>query len=408
MTDSSKVNLVRISTVYTRDIPVSIPFFDSLREDYKGFNEWYNRTAAENRQAWIVGTRDSVDALCIFKEEVEGEKINDSGETLPRRFLKLCTLKVAEVGVKYGQRLLYSAFLYCLINDLSAVYVQVRIGRHNELIELLKDYGFKVNGKYNNDLCFVKDMTRGDLFPSSRAPNLVFDYFRTHYPYHLDDINVRKFVVALSQGEHDILFPDARNQMLALPLPNRHMFGETNAIKKIFAKNIGFKWIRKGDILFFYQKDRRGGATIECMGVVENCKKYRNIAEIPSEILDRLPIGREVVNRFLERTKYVMIVSFRLVPTSSQGLSRKELREGIFNSTRSTRYEVLRLADELYREFFKGKIDRFGVSAHMNIDVINGCKSGWVIKYWCVRILARFRMMIADFFRVVQHGLRNG
>ena len=403
MNDSSKVNLVRISTVYTRDIPVSIPFFDSLREDYEGFDEWYNRTAAENRQAWVVGTRDSIDALCIFKEEIEGEQINDSGETLPRRFLKLCTLKVAEVGVKYGQRLLYSAFLHCINNDLSAVYVQVRIGRHNELIELLKDYGFEVNGKYNNDLCLVKDMTRGNSFPSSRAPNLVFDYFRSHYPYHLDDKNVRKFIVSLSQAEHDILFPDARNQMLALPLPNRHMFGETNAIKKIFAKNVGFKWIRKGDILFFYQKDRKGGSTIECMGIVENCKKYRKVAEIPDEIIDRLPIGREVVNRFLERAKYVMIVSFRLVPSPSQGLSRKELRDGILDLTRLTRNEVYSLTDELYRKIFKGKIDDFGVSDCASIDVINGCNFGQFIKYGCAKTLMKFRTIIKNYFCNIHH-----
>ena len=105
MKSSLIVDLVRISTVYTRDVSLSNHFFDTLRKDYEEFDQWYSRIAAEGRQAWIISSKNDIDALCIFKEEYEGEKINDVGDTLSGRFLKLCTLKVADTGMKYGQRL---------------------------------------------------------------------------------------------------------------------------------------------------------------------------------------------------------------------------------------------------------------------------------------------------------------
>ena len=43
------IDLARISTVPLKDMPISDPFFDSLREDYQEFNDWYLRVAAEGR-----------------------------------------------------------------------------------------------------------------------------------------------------------------------------------------------------------------------------------------------------------------------------------------------------------------------------------------------------------------------
>ena len=358
MKSSLIVDLVRISTVYTRDVSLSNHFFDTLRKDYEEFDQWYSRIAAEGRQAWIISSKNDIDALCIFKEEYEGEKINDVGDTLSGRFLKLCTLKVADTGMKYGQRLLYSAFCYCVKNSLKSVYVQVRDGKYSHLTKLLEDYGFEDRGRYKKDICYVKDMTPGAVFPSSRAPNLAFDYFRVHYPYHLDDSNIRKFIVSLTPSEHDILFPDARNQLLAIPLPNRSILGDANAIKKIIARNTYFTYIRRGDLLFFCRKPHRGkkGVTIECVGVVEMRKQYRNIGNIPKEVLDRIPVDLEVISRMIKKSGYVMIVAFRLIPTISHAF---KVADEIVDSMQG---DMTFLKDELYQKYLKGRLDMFGVS----------------------------------------------
>ena len=344
-----------------RDIDVADHFFDSLREDYEEFNGWYARAAAQYRSAWIVSDKRPIDALCIFKEEMVGEAINDQRETLPGRFLKLCTLKVAELGVKYGERLLFAAFCYCAQHKLTAVYVQVREGKHLELVNLLLRFGFVVKGQYHRDVSYVKDMTSGVVPRYLGSPRQRFEYARLHYPYHIDDETVGKFFVALSAAEHDLLFPDARNQVLAFPTLDRPIVGEMNAICKMFASNVGVKALRAGDLLFFYQKGgkRNGGCDIECMGIVENINRYDLLGDIPESDMCRLSISRDAVGELITKADYVILVHFRFIQRLERPITREELMIEKFEPNHR---DVRRLPERVYRRLIKPRTSLYGVS----------------------------------------------
>lgn len=367
MGDMRQVDLVRISTAYIRDIDVGDPFFDSLREDYNGFNDWYGRVSEQRRKAWIVSHKHPIDALCIFKEELVGDQINDQGESLPGHFLKLCTFKVADLGVKYGERLLYAAFCYCMRNKLSSVYVQVREFKHKELVNLLLRYGFVEKGRYKQDVCYVKDMTPGIVPRDALSPYKRFEYAMLHYPYHLDDERVGKFLVSMTAAEHDVLFPDARNQVLAFPTFDCPVFGEMNAISKMFARNVGVKALHKGDLLFFYQKGgkRNGGCDVESMGIVEDIRRYNSSSGIPENDLNRLPISRETVRDLIAKAGYVILIHFRLIQYFDRPITRDELLAARFEPNHR---DVRQISEEVYRHLIKPRTASYGVRFN-NADI---------------------------------------
>jgi hypothetical protein len=68
-------------------------FFESIRADYRGFDDWFRRKAMEGRRAWIYrnDAGPGVGAICIYAVQTD-EPITDDGQVLRGDALKLCTV----------------------------------------------------------------------------------------------------------------------------------------------------------------------------------------------------------------------------------------------------------------------------------------------------------------------------
>ncbi|MFH2059833.1 MAG: hypothetical protein ABIJ59_13145 [Pseudomonadota bacterium] len=68
------------------------PIFDSLRQDYKGFDDWLQKCKREHRNAYVIKDKGNLclAGICIHKKE-DGLLTGESGKTL-----KLCTFKVSD------------------------------------------------------------------------------------------------------------------------------------------------------------------------------------------------------------------------------------------------------------------------------------------------------------------------
>ena len=69
---------------YLHQFDVTQPFFDSLREGYDQFNEWYLKSARNQRKAWCISDNGVVHAICIYKIE-DRPCIGDGGLSLNGR-----------------------------------------------------------------------------------------------------------------------------------------------------------------------------------------------------------------------------------------------------------------------------------------------------------------------------------
>lgn len=89
-----------LKEVYAHNINLDDSIFDSLKQEYSGFIDWFAKISALGRKAWIYRREDkSIGAILIYKEE--NEPIPCLSSTLPsENRLKICTLKVVDIGKK--------------------------------------------------------------------------------------------------------------------------------------------------------------------------------------------------------------------------------------------------------------------------------------------------------------------
>lgn len=289
------------------EFDVSLPFFDSLRDGYDGFNEWYLKAAQNHREAWCAIDGSDLCAMCIFKIE-ENEALTDSGEITPGKILKLCTFKVDNSvrGRKLGERLLFSAFKYAIAHEVDWIYLHVFGAEHEKLTQLCIEYGFQCIGKYKGkDDVYLKAMKPPDGHQDKDA----LEYAVSYYPYYRDDPSIRKFIVPIRKYYHEDLFPDISDKARGL---FRNVIGnyspQSNTIKKAYICHSPIKRIRPGDLLFFFRtQDRR---CIECSGIAEHVDRANDIEYVMSLVSKRTVYSRVALVELLKKESLIILFRY--------------------------------------------------------------------------------------------------
>jgi hypothetical protein len=271
-------------------------------------------------------------ALCVYAIQ-ENETINDLGEALPGRALKLCTFKVAERvrGRKIGELFLKAAFRYASENACPNIFIHAHPERHPYLIQLLEDFGFVGRGSYQGDTVFVK------AHPAEPPPiNLPApDYVRLYYPHYRSDDQVSKYLIPIRPEYHTILFPDYESpaqRQLALFRPQNFA---GNAIRLAYLCHTPTRSVRAGDVLLFYRtNDERAVTTV---GVVDRFEILDDATKIASLVSRRTVYSNDEIVSMAERETKVFL--FRCVhhlphPVSYDELVRQDIAAGPIQSVR--------------------------------------------------------------------------
>jgi hypothetical protein len=110
---------------YLSDINFDDTFFQSLKEDYAGFEPWIQRKIVEKRWASVLEINSQVHGFLFLKSE-RNQIIDDVTPKLPmRKWLKIATFKINPHGTRLGERFLKKAFDTAIVNDFDAIYVTV-------------------------------------------------------------------------------------------------------------------------------------------------------------------------------------------------------------------------------------------------------------------------------------------
>jgi rRNA-processing protein FCF1 len=291
-----------IENISCHSIDLKNTFFDSLREAYSGFDDWFNeKCKREGRKTWICHEGDNIYAICIYNEEKNPIVTNDN-KSLRGRVLKLCTFKVARYGYKTGELFLKQAFNHAILNKLAHVYVTVEPNRHDRLEELFSDFGFYVYGTENEgrDIVFVKD------FPQNppKTDDSPLEYSIKFFPF-IKITNNSVHLVPIKPNFHQILFPETHNQTDLLSDVN----SAGNTIKKAYLCHASSNLLKQGDILFFYQS--KNEMAITSYGIVDAFyieNGFDNIIKWVSKRTVYEKIDIEELGR-----KDVKIILFRLI-----------------------------------------------------------------------------------------------
>lgn len=251
--DLTDYQVLSIKKEYFGDINVSDSFFDSFKEDYPGFENWFNRKADEI--AYICKSDDGrILAFLYVKIEDESEDYTDISPLLPRRKrLKIGTFKVVLNGFKLGERFLKIVFDNALANTVDEIYVTIFQKRTGQLllIKLFEDWGFYLHGKklgcVDEEFVYVRDFT----------PSFDLSDPRKTYPYVSKNRQVH--IVPIYPAYHTELFPDS---ILNNESPDDFIENEPhrNAIQKVYISRSFKRDLNKGDLIIFYRTKYNGPA----------------------------------------------------------------------------------------------------------------------------------------------------
>lgn len=272
--------------------------FDSLRDDYEGFDQWLVRCKRLGREGWRITAPDgSYAAVAILKPK-------DDEFSLGGRVAKLCTMKVAaeHQGNRYGELLLKAVFGYCAENSYDHVWVTV-FEKHVSLIALLSDFGFyRLDGTTTTlgEAVYTKTFSYTEAERQS-LPRLEF-HIRFGPPALRFEAD-HAFVVPIEPRYHEILFPDAQvqPQLATVPRP----FG--NALRKAYLCHSPTRRLGPGDTIAFYRS--RDLQHIDVLGAVEETIVSSDPREILSVVGQRTVYSADEIHRLAARD--VLVILFR-------------------------------------------------------------------------------------------------
>jgi GNAT superfamily N-acetyltransferase len=258
--------LVELRPCYSIDL--ADPIFGSIRDDYEGFDKWFQTSCqAGQREALIIEGDGALAGLCILKDE------DDEEYGLPSRRLKLCTVKVAEPHrrQRYGALLVKAALDNAVRRGRTGLYVTV-FDRHPELIRLLEDLGFEITAQVTalGELVMWRP-----LVPPPEAVHELdgFEFNRRYGPRNLK-LDVAMHIIPIQPQWEERLFPEGRLQL--------ELVGENaacgNDLRKAYLSRASTLQLERGDLVLFYRS--RDERAVRFIAVVEDTLRSSDVSEI--------------------------------------------------------------------------------------------------------------------------------
>lgn len=227
------------------------PFFDTLKEDYPGFDKWFHKKA--NDKVYVTANNENGKLLSFLflKTEDKDEAYPDITPNFkPKKRLKVGTFKVVSNGVRLGERFMKIIFDNAIAQKVEEIYVTIFDKRDEQkrLIALMEDWGFMPYGNKGTDgeLVYVRDFT----------PNFNAENPKLTFPY-LGISNSNIFLVPIYPEYHTELLPDS---YLKTESPQNFIEHEPhrNALSKVYICRSIERGIKRGDIIVFYRTAEKG------------------------------------------------------------------------------------------------------------------------------------------------------
>ncbi len=305
-------NILDIYKVKFGDLDINDSFFDSLKNDYPGFLDWYERK--NNEDVYCYKEQGKILGLLFLKnEEPESEDYSDIKPMMKlNRKLKISTFKVDIGGKKIGERFMKIVFDQALFSMVDEIYVTIydNDDKKMNLIRYFEKFGFNYYGKKNNELVYVRSMKKN--FDDNNPLK--------NYPY--IKRNNDTFVIPIKPKYHTYLLPDSilyRESYKDIHMPVEY------AINKYYITNSGWLEIPKiGDNIVFYRSRQEGAiakysSVLTTIGVVTNIFIPKNEQELVNKVSGRTVYNESELRKTYSKNTYV--IEFAYITTLDKKLN---------------------------------------------------------------------------------------
>jgi predicted nucleic acid-binding protein len=284
--------VLAVKKVDFAEVDIKDKFFDTFREDYAEFNEWFNTKAEE--PCYVCYSEGNLTAFLFVKIEGNEEPYSNVTPVFgKKKRLKIGTLKVTGNGYKIGERFLKTIFDNATQYKVEEIYVTVFNKRpeQEQLIEMLEEWGFKHHGikTTKNGIEQVYVRTFGKLLPVDiQNPKLTFPFFSRE---------TDKYIIKIEPVYHTELFPDSINTR-----EDKAKYTENephrNRISKVYISHSQDRHLKSGDIILIYRmgetSPKKYSSTITTICIVENVKtNFKSFDEFFNACNRRTMISKE-------------------------------------------------------------------------------------------------------------------
>ncbi|MDR0614224.1 MAG: hypothetical protein LBG45_12325 [Dysgonamonadaceae bacterium] len=282
-------------------------FFDSLRADYDGFDNWFKKCVRNDRKCYSLVVDNQLQALLIYNiEDAKDHQLPNIYETT----LKICTFKVADTafGIKLGELFLNKMFEYCINQRINHLYLTV-FEKQIQLIELLKNFGFERNEFMNKQGHPETRMIRC----LDKSKITIQENSATIHPFYFDNNSVTKHAIPIQPQYYSTLFKDGkfRERTLFDGLEESIREIQGNTIVKAYISSSKRKKLKHGDLLFFYAS--KNSKSIEPIGILETCQTVDNFDDLWSVVSKKTVYEKEQLQQMLQEKKELFVIIFRLI-----------------------------------------------------------------------------------------------
>ena len=331
--DPTEVPIRHVASIQAHEIDFGDRIFDSLREGYPEFDDWWrNKCVNKHRDCWVVCDYENghLAGLIVRKDERAGDT---DAVSAAEKILKICTFKVAPEnrGVKLGELLLKQVLWYAQINDYELAYLTV-YEKQASLINLLEYYGFRNEGENaNGEFIYQRRFSSDDL--ANVKEESPFDLARKNYPRFVFDGATQGFGVPIKECYHDMLFPDLWDPRQISLFPHASPAGiptrSGNSIRKVYLCRASSRLGAPGSLLFFYKgiSNEQPSQAITALGVLESVTLAESTKELMQMTGGRSVYSEEEIKGWSASPENpVKVINFLHVPYFGSPVSLEELK----------------------------------------------------------------------------------
>lgn len=299
------------------------PFFDSLKEDYPGFEKWFHKK--NEQKAYVFESKNEIHGFLYVKLETPNDSYEDIEPTFePKRRLKVGTFKIDESlkGFRLGERFLKIIFDNAVASKVDEIYVTLFENHRNQidrLAELLKDWGFVYWGtKSGKESVLVKKM---NVYDPEKSPKF-------NFPNH--PINSHAYFLPIMPQYHTNLFPDAilKNEDMSLYSEEK---GHLYSLEKIYVTDAYDIQAKPGDLLVIYRMGERYpkaySSVCTSLAIFEESVIPNNVEEYLNTCKNKSIFEESELRRFYERGKYKTVIKMIFLRNFESKITLEELRE---------------------------------------------------------------------------------
>ncbi|MDO4401918.1 MAG: hypothetical protein Q4C19_03245 [Clostridiaceae bacterium] len=339
------------------NIDINDKFFNSLKESYIGFEEWFRKKADKGEKAFVL-EENGVQGFLYLKEECD-EDLSINPNFIAKRRLKVGTFKINAHGTKLGERFIKIIIDKMFKEDYEETYVTI-FKQHNSLIQLLEKYGFEYYG-YKTTNSGKEDVYIKKINSNSGDINL--DYPKIH----LNDGN--KYLLSIYPCYHTRMFPDSK-----LLTEKQHRIEDisvTNSIEKIYlSAAYGLENCKKGDLIVIYRTAEPGRtakysavATSICVvKEIKNINSFTSFDEFKNYCVKHSVFDEKELNQFWNNKKYPYLIKFLY----NIALEKRITRDMLINNVgidETIRWTLIKLNDDQIKKIIElGKVNNNFIS----------------------------------------------